>query len=369
MDNVAILIPITIKHYDYIYNFIEATSTIIDIYLIFSNQDEYEKFNMKDKINKIIIPDNNTGCIVTYKKFYALQYYFLNNKKYDYVIVCDAEIDIISQNYNKLNIIKKIKDIFYNKIIYCSQFNDILSDYNKITLNSSNIFINNDDCLKLKNITNNYTLYYWWSNLPIYCVNHLDDFFKKITYDNINIHCFDHMVYINYLLLYQNFTILNINTFFPKIQNLELLCTNDFYALEYLKSINYGFSFVIPEFYYYQKNFLISNGCFLLFHLDRYKFIYNKIKIIENTNINKYDIIDCIDINNFDTNTINFKNIFDLLKYINDDSKNINMISINLNTLSSYFKSNDENIFDYTNVINKFKKIDNNFITLKLKNY
>ena len=45
------------------------------------------------------------------------------------------------------------------------------------------------------------------------------------------------------------------------------------------------------------------------------------------------------------------------------------MLSINLNTLSSYFKFNNENIFDYTSTINKFKRIDNRFITLKLKNY
>ena len=71
---------------------------------------------------------------------------------------------------------------------------------------SCNIFKSNDDKNKLKKLTNNYQLYYWWSDLPIYKGYHLDDFFSKL---NCNMELmwshFDHKIYLNYLVLYYNF--------------------------------------------------------------------------------------------------------------------------------------------------------------------
>ena len=82
---IAFIIPIHPKHYDYIYNFIDTIKIYIDIYLVFSNENDYIIFNKKDKIKKIIIPNINTNNIVTYKKFYALDK-LKNDINYQYFI-------------------------------------------------------------------------------------------------------------------------------------------------------------------------------------------------------------------------------------------------------------------------------------------
>ena len=95
MNKVALCIPIHPKHYNYIYNLIDLTNqnhdNNIDIFLIFSNENDYNSFNKKDFIKKIILPPNTRShSIVTYKKFYCLEI-LKNKEKYDYFIVCDAE--------------------------------------------------------------------------------------------------------------------------------------------------------------------------------------------------------------------------------------------------------------------------------------
>ena len=73
----------------------------MDFYLIFSNQDDYDEFEYKEYIKHIIVPSDkiiNTKAHVPFKKFYALDY-LKDNTQYDYFISCDAEIDIILENF------------------------------------------------------------------------------------------------------------------------------------------------------------------------------------------------------------------------------------------------------------------------------
>lgn len=180
MKNISFIIPIHPKHYHYIYDLIDIfciNNIIIDIHLVFSNECDYNNFEKKDKIKKIIIPYTTRDSIVIYKKFFALEQ-LKNNIQYDYFIVCDAEITIIPENFTEKNILNKINNIYTNKLIYGGMSNDI--EKNKITEQSAIIFdVNN----KLKNMTNNYILYYWWSDLPIYKREHLIDFFSKFNYN------------------------------------------------------------------------------------------------------------------------------------------------------------------------------------------
>jgi hypothetical protein len=182
------------------YNFLNKNVTdIIDIFLVFSNQYEYELFDKKQKIKPIILSTNfNTGNIVTYKKFFALTL-LMNNINYDYFIVCDAEIDIIPENFNMNNISNKVESIFKNKKIYGGEI-----DHNfaaKIINDQSATVFCLDDYNKLNELTNNFNLYYWWSDVPVYKREHLPDFFNKLSFDNINWSHFDHIIYLNYLLL------------------------------------------------------------------------------------------------------------------------------------------------------------------------
>lgn len=122
---------------------------------------------------------------------------------------------------------------------------------------------------ELQNITNNFTLYYWWSDLPVYKREHLTDFFNKICYDNINWNHFDHIIYLNYLILYHKFNIVNLSKVINHNFSLESYNANNKESLIILKNNNYGFSWATPNFFNNHKDFLMKEGCCLLYHLDR----------------------------------------------------------------------------------------------------
>ena len=93
MDKIAFVIPTHPPDYHYLYDLLIKMNTnniIIDIYLVFSSEEHYEKFNMKDRIKKIVVKDipsnytptntdtykcfyvNGRSGITSYKKLYAL---------------------------------------------------------------------------------------------------------------------------------------------------------------------------------------------------------------------------------------------------------------------------------------------------------
>ena len=67
-----------------------------------------------------------------------------------------------------------------------------------------------------------------------------------INFDNINWHHFDHMIYQFYLILYHNFTILNITDLINWNHSLEGYNTSDINILYKLKNNKYGFSWIDP---------------------------------------------------------------------------------------------------------------------------
>jgi len=266
MKSVAMIIPIHPKHYEFVYDLIEIIYkniiSVIDIYLVFSNEIDYLNFRLKDKIQKVIIPNMNTKCIVTYKKFYALDR-LKTAERYDYFIVCDAEVTIIPENFNETNIIDKIEQIYNKKLIYAGKTN------NNSILDISRTSANLLGYQKISDMTEQFTLYYWWSDLPVYKREHLDDFFSKIDYTNIVPYHYDHLIYLNYLLLYHDFNIINITPILNHNWSLESYSTANMSDLIQLKKIDYGFSWVTKRFMNSASDFLINEGSFLIYHLDR----------------------------------------------------------------------------------------------------
>jgi hypothetical protein len=177
---------------------------------------------MKNEIKPIICDSLNTNSIVTYKKFFGLKQ--LANSTYDYIICCDSEIDIICDNFTNEIINNKIQNIFTNKKIYAG---DTVSDscIMKITETSANIFPNEIDLLK--NITKKFTLYFWWSDLPVYRKSDITPFFNTINYENIMWRHFDYIIYQYYLILYHGFEIINTTPITNVKFSLENLYTAD----------------------------------------------------------------------------------------------------------------------------------------------
>lgn len=262
---IAFIIPIHPKHYIFIYNLLDVIDTVIndwvDIYLVFSCESDYDNFIKKDKIKKIIIPNVNTAGIVNYKKFFALEK-LKDDMNYDYFIVCDAEITIIPENFNEKNILNIINRIFENKIIYAGNNQSTID----ITKPCCKLLMNDD---KLEKVTEKYTLYSWWSDLPVYKREHLTYFFSLFDYNNVNWVHFDHLIYSYFLILHHDFTLLNITPILNHNWSLETYNTTNIDNLQILKSIHYSFSYIQNNWYRNCTLFLKNEGTFLVYHLDR----------------------------------------------------------------------------------------------------
>lgn len=267
IDNIAFLIPIHPPNYHFIYNLINKCKNNIievDIYLVFSNNTDYEIFDMKNHIKPIICDPYKRNSIVTYKKFYGLKQ--LANSIYDYIICCDSEIDILCNGFTNDNINNKIEQIFNNKKIYAGDTSGH-GLTKRITETSANLFPEKYEFLK--KITNDFTLYFWWSDLPVYKRADIIPFLKIINYDNIIWEHFDYIIYQYYLILYHEFEIINTTPITNIYFSLENLLTDNINVLNKLVDIGYGFSWNNKIMYELNKNFIELQKGFLIYHLDR----------------------------------------------------------------------------------------------------
>jgi len=268
-EKVAFIIPVHPPHYSYMYQLLgDLEGSNVDLILVFSNQGDYDEFSLKDKIGKVMLPPGETKNIVTWKKFYALQQ--LRDSAYDYFIVCDAEIAIIKENFSEANLLAKIRQIYQNKNIYGGT---IVEGVNRsITELSAQIFRQEEDVHALQRLTADFTIYYWWSDLPVYKRDHLDRFFQSFHLEPTNLmwRHFDHIIYLNFLMLREDFTLINVQPITGIIhRSLESFSTRDPKILDGLKEIGYGFGWVTPRFLEAAHDFLIKEGSLLLYHLDR----------------------------------------------------------------------------------------------------
>ena len=266
---VAFIIPIYPPHYHYIYNLLtklKQHNIVVDIYLVFSNQEDYDAFAMKDGLLYFIGENLNPVAIINSKKFYALQK--LQYSASDYFIVCDAEIDIIPEHFTAANILQKVGAIFTGKRLYGGEvagFTTLVP----IIQSSATAFSAYESEL-IRNKTANYGLYTWWSDLPVYKREHLPHFFSRFTdLFAITWSQFDHLVYQYYLLAHHDFTIVNITPATGVRWSLEYLYTGDTAQLGALKATGFGFGWLGKKTYSLASDYYSGQGTFLLNHLDR----------------------------------------------------------------------------------------------------
>jgi len=272
INNVCLLIPIHPPHYHYMYNLInklQSNNIDIDIFLIFSSESDYEIFTMKGYIKPIIVDEPiNLNSIITMKKFHGLQK--MINEENEFIICIDSEIDIIPENVSSENISKKITQIFSNKKLYAGKNGSNLT--RGVNESSARLFKN--DFERLKSLTSDFTLYSWWSDLPVYRKSDLPDFFEVIKYNENKYKLewgqFDYVIYQYYLVLKYNFEIINTTPITNLDWSLELLKNENHNILNSLLSIGYGYSWINKELYVSNKDFVESHGGFLIYHLDRY---------------------------------------------------------------------------------------------------
>ena len=238
----------------------------IDVYCIFSNRGEYDAFIMKDMIKEIIlesVPDDRS--IVKYKRLHGLKQ--MINTKYDYIISCVSETDIVPENFTKDNITKKLSDIFTNKKLYgvnmshIPRFNDIMSA-------CANVFTG-EEHTKVQTATNHLRLYTYFYEVPVYKREHIQNFLDTIKYDTLKLTWFnfDNLMYDYYLVSIHNFKIVDVSQFARDDGNGIYTDTPD--SFDKLKNTGFGFGNVGNKFWKLMRAKLVEEKTFMIINSDR----------------------------------------------------------------------------------------------------
>ncbi len=258
----AFIIPVAPKHFEYLARFLRSNPWK-NTFVVFSSIDNYNNFECKDKCIPLFASCEE-GSVVNYKKFEGLKQ-AVKAGGFKYFIVCDAEVEVVASNFNTSTIMTSLDRFFENKTIFAGDIanskvgRQILP---VVMAGSIYIFKNKDDQNKLMDLTNNFRLYTWWSDIPVYAAEHLAAFFDSIDESRLSHESFDHLVYQYYLLLYHDFKIIQI----PELKwSLELF-NGDFAELE-----KHGVHYNWVAKYSYQQNpeYFNEHGTYLLYHLDR----------------------------------------------------------------------------------------------------
>lgn len=262
MKKIAFLVPIYPPHFKYAQNIIKTWKTTqlneqSDIWFIFTNEEEKEKYG--EWKNSIILPKEfrvfeNRG-IINIKKIYGIKQ--LKNQ-YEYIIVLDAETEFV-KNIDLLDICNNYfeKKELYGNLVY----EEGRERTEKIKAACKEYFY------KYKNVKLLDSNFYLWFNQPcIYKASNIDDFLEKIDYKNnitkLRWEDFDYYLYMYYLILFENFKIVDIG-----IDSNYGICETDesfltFRNNNYLKSNVYMCSKAIIDIFDNPKLFLII-------HIDR----------------------------------------------------------------------------------------------------
>jgi len=285
MNNIAFLIPVYPPHYNYL-DFLNILDKPVDfdIVLILSYKSdllELQKLDYKN-YNTIVLEDYfsesfiglmiNKNIIITFKKYFALKKL---QSTYIYCAVVDCEIEFVNVKnvYNKFNTFIENK-----KIIGSVVKNERKNAANIINTLSSVYFKNNEEVYnKLIILTNNFDFYFWFSDIPIYDMSIMNEFFDFIHFNddyeefinNLNWHIFDYIPYVYFVVLFKNYSFVNINDFGLHVNwSLESMPIETYNNV--IKYVEYHPLWVIHNTYLEnKKNEFIMNDIIITYHKDR----------------------------------------------------------------------------------------------------
>jgi hypothetical protein len=266
----AVVVPLHPRHYEYgltIYN--EFPDKEVDLYFVFTTNDDRISFEtrlagIRQPPQSLILTDftdinvvERTKSFVSIKKLYALKQL---HHKYDYISCIDAEVKFL----DKTGWYGMMKNVVESKIICAGTTNE----HNNIVYMSLTRLISPEYHDKLRELSNNYSTYTWWSNLPVYCCKFAPDFLNWIKFDasglgRFDYSVFDDMVYNFYCALFHGYKIEVI----PGIKN----------SLEFANSgVIQHADTNITKLYWVNKNAYDQNKAYyeqyhfkIIFHLDR----------------------------------------------------------------------------------------------------
>jgi len=268
----AFVIPLHPKHYHYGYAIInQLENTDVDLYFIFTNSIEKDLFETKlqknnnfnflilDTFIDLSIPEK-TNSFVIIKKLFAVKSLY---EKYDYISCIDSEIKFIKTD----NFYEMMKHIVDTKIIIGGQIND--GYINGITRDSLTKLTEISYHEKLRELSHDFTIYTWWSTLPVIDCKNAKHFLEWINFDNttlenrINWNVFDDITYNFFCILFYDY-------------KLEILHDHHF-SLEgansqVTKHVNENICklyWIAQSTYNEEPSYYDNNNFYVIYHLDR----------------------------------------------------------------------------------------------------
>ncbi len=271
----AFVIPLHPKHYDYGYTILkDLQNTDADLYFCFTNREDKELF--ETKLNKeftfryVLLSDYGniqeivkTNAIVSIKKLYCLSVLY---DKYDYISCIDSEIQFLRTT----GFYPMMKSIVENKKVCCGKLKRHLCPERKILYHSLCKLTDPTIHVHLQSLSENFTLYTWWSNLPVYDCKIAKHFLQWIkfnnTVDRFVWEIFDDMTYNFFCVLFYEYRLLKI----PNCNHsLEF---SDSSLVEYTNDNLCKLYWVNKHAYDKNKNYYQDNEFYLVYHLDRTHF-------------------------------------------------------------------------------------------------
>lgn len=269
MNKCAFVIPIHPKHFSYVRHILESLiGSDADIWFVFTSSEEKALLDINLPYNSLCLTDftdlkivEKTNSYITIKKYYALS---ILKDKYEYISCIDAEIKFLKKD----GFYEMMKTIADSKKIYGS-FLPEASKGRNIIYASILVLVPEDERQHLVDISKNFHIYTWWSNIPVYDSLNLDHFLKWIKFNNtedslsrFQWSIFDNMLYNYYCVRFHEYRILLDERCDTSFELLSTAVIEDVDKTLKLYWVNNS-AFIENPYYY------LKNGFYIVFHRDR----------------------------------------------------------------------------------------------------
>jgi len=272
IDWLAICTPVYPPHYEFAYQFLEKTKDLFHVYYIFSSQEDYDAFERKDAIHPLIYPEPigpDTDAIINKKKLFALR--TLQHTSYTYLLVLDAETAFLPDSFDERTFRASLESFFERKRIYGKGIYESphLRQLVQVMKTCAEVFPS-ETWGHLLQETRHFSVYTWWSDLPLYKREHLPHFFSILQSPYISWFHFDHILYSYYLILYHSFSIYSLDEWIHDRRTLleDYIPSHEKEAL-LLHRVGVPYLYVHTSFYDRYPSFFQTIGTLFLYHLNR----------------------------------------------------------------------------------------------------
>lgn len=259
------------------YQFIQSP---MDLCFVFTTANEYQDFVrlvckgadqwfsvkiLEDIVSANIIKNaRKNRTFPTLKKFVALDALWRN---YDWLICIDAETILLEKD----GWVERCRELFARKKWYGGSILPHMQLERKIIESGCTELVPENDVIKLKSLTYNYTFFSWWWDIPAYSAAHVEGFLHWINWGDVAANklswfSFDY-------LIYQCYTVLKCGFQFAKIDSI-------IHSLEFSGAQTYRYvarkfeppTWVNSKAYLEDVQFSNTQKFLAVYHLDRVDF-------------------------------------------------------------------------------------------------